>query len=312
MVLLSKITNNNKQYNYILLAENFYLNNDKEKAISFYGKALEFTEEIGEYTSILYNIAEIYDELDYMEKSLFTYEKITKINPGEAGAYYGMAMLYEKMNDFDKALEYYHKAIDMDPNYDRAYYYAANIFDEKGNKDKAIEYYNKVIELAPDDYISYNNIGSIYEELGQYNKALKFIEKSLELEPEYYKALFNKGVVLKALGDNKKALEYYYRVIDIYPEYPYSFLNISAIYIEEKRYEDTIDLLTDGINHNPDGHDLYYNRACCYSLLNDDRRAISDLRKAIVLLPSIIEYIRTDKDFVNLHDNKDFIKLINR
>ena len=309
---MSKITSNNKQYNYILLAENFYLNNDKKKSISFYRKALEFTEEIGEYTSILYNIAEIYDELDCIEKSLSTYENITRINPKEAGAHYGMAMIYEKMNDFDKALVYYHKAIDIDPNYDRAYYYAANIFDEKGNKDKAIDYYNRVIELAPDDYISYNNIGSIYEELGQYEKALKFIEKSLEIEPEYYKALFNMGVVSKALGDNKKALEYYYKVIDINPKYSYGFLNISAIYIEEKRYEDTIELLTEGINNNPDAHDLYYNRACCYSLLNNHRKAINDLRKAVILLPSIIEYIKSDKDFLGLHENKDFIKLINR
>lgn len=309
---MSKITSNSKQYNYILLAENFYLNNDKEKAINFYGRALEFTEETEEYISILYNIAEIYDELDYMENSLSTYEKITRLNPKEAGAYYGMAMIYEKMNDFDKALVYYDEAIDIDPNYDRAYYYAANIFDEKGNKDKAIEYYNKVIQLVPDDYISYNNIGSIYEELGQYKKALKFIKKSLEIEPEYYKALFNMGVVSKALGDNKKALEYYYKVVDINPKFSYTFLNISAIYIEEKRYNDTINLLTEGIKYSPDAHDLYYNRACCYSLLDDARRAINDLRKAIVLCPSIIEYIKTDKDFVKLYDNKDFIKLINR
>ena len=39
-----------------------------------------------------------------MEKSLYTYANIIKINPKEAGAYYGMAMIYEKMNDFDKGI----------------------------------------------------------------------------------------------------------------------------------------------------------------------------------------------------------------
>ena len=46
---------------------------------------------------------------------------------------------------------------------------------------------------------------------------------------------------------------------------------MSAIYIEDKEYLKSIEILTEGINNNPEAHDLYYNRACSYALLvNED------------------------------------------
>ena len=154
-----KIKDSDRQYNYVLLAENAYLNDNKKRAIDFYEKALRFRGELKDNIAILYNIAHIYDELELLSESLAYYEKILDMNPEEEGAYYGKAMIYEKMGYKHKALDYYHKAIEIDPYYDRAYYYAANIFDEMGNKDKAIEYYLKVIKLVSEDYVTYNNIG---------------------------------------------------------------------------------------------------------------------------------------------------------
>ena len=120
------------------------------------------------------------------------------------------------------------------------------------------------------------------------------------------------GVVYKALGDNEKSLDYYYKSIDIYPFYANTYLNISAIYIEEKKYEDSMEALIQGIINNPEAHDLYYNRAFCYAILGKKKEAIKDLRKAVVLLPSIIEYIKKDKDFETLLDELEFVELINK
>jgi len=299
-----------RKNNYLLLAEEAYLDGKKEKAIEFYKKALQFKGNIEDDIAILYNMAEIYDEIDKPLYAIERYRKILRLNPLEAGAYYGIAIMEERLSNKEKALEYYHKAIEIDPNYDRAYYYAANLYDEMGNREKALEYYKKVVELAPNDYIAYNNIGSLYEEMGDLDNALKYIKKSLSLEEGYYKAWFNLGVVYKALGDNEMALDCYYKSKEKYPYYANTYLNISAIYIEEKRYLDAIHLLTEGISFNPNGHDLYYNRACCYSILGEKEKAIKDLKEALTLFPSIIKYIRIDKDFYNLYDQKEFLELI--
>ena len=140
-----------RRQNYIILAENSYLDDNMERAIKFYIKALQFNGNKSENMEILYNIAIIYDEMDMPEKALKTYEKIGKIDESEAGAFYGMGTMYERLDDKEKALKSYLKAVEIDPDYDRAYFYIANIYDEIGDKDNAIRYYKKVISLNPND-----------------------------------------------------------------------------------------------------------------------------------------------------------------
>lgn len=146
--------------------------------------------------------------------------------------------------------------------------------------------------------------------MGEYNEAYKMLEKSIEINSEFYKSLFNMGVVYKRLEDKNKALKYYYKALEYNKEYHYIYLNISAIYIEEKEYNKSIDILTEGIGNNLTKEDLYYNKACCYSLLGFEEKAVKDIRKSIVLNPSIKQYVEKDKDFYNLYNNKEFKKII--
>ncbi|MFS8541878.1 MAG: tetratricopeptide repeat protein, partial [Tissierellales bacterium] len=148
-----QLSKRDRRKNYIILAENSYLNGNKDRAVQFYTKALEFEGDEEETIQILYNIAIIYDEMDEPEKALLTYKKITEVDENQAGAFYGMATMYERLDDKDKALECYFKATEIDPYYDRAYFYIANIYDEKGEDEKAIHYYKKVLSLKPDDYM---------------------------------------------------------------------------------------------------------------------------------------------------------------
>ena len=108
------------------------------------------------------------------------------------------------------------------------------------------------------------------------------------------------------------ALKYYYKSLELNKSYHYTYLNISAIYIEEKDYEKSIEILTEGIEFNEDAEDLYYNRACCYAILGREDEAIKDLKRALSINFDIIEWIVKDKDFKNLYDNEEFIKLIKK
>ncbi len=118
------------------------------------------------------------------------------------------------------------------------------------------------------------------------------------------------GVVYKRLGDNENALEFYYESLEYNKNYHVTYLNISAIYIEEKEYKRSIDILTKGISENPYAEDLYYNRACCYAILEKSELAIKDIRKSLLLNPSIIFWVERDKDFKSLYDNREFKNIL--
>ena len=70
-----KLNFSDRKYNYVLLAENAYLSGKKERAIEFYKKAIQFKGDIGGDIAILYNIAQIYDEIDKPIYAIETYKR---------------------------------------------------------------------------------------------------------------------------------------------------------------------------------------------------------------------------------------------
>lgn len=309
-VLEKEVLTINKAKNYLVLGNNFYVDNKKIKSIKAYEKSLEFIEDLEARKDILFNIAHIYGEMGDHIKAIEAYEKILAMDKTEAGAYYGLAIVQEDLGELELSLKLYNKAIEMDSEYDRAYFFGANIYDVLGETEKAIEYYRQVINLVPDDYMAYNNLGAIYEERGEYQVAKDYIEKSIEINDDYDKAYYNLGVINKRLGNDDEALKLYERAKEINPHYGNIYLNISEILIDRDLFLETIDLLSEGIINNPDVEELYYNRACCYSILRMETKAISDVRDAIRLNPSAIYDVIDDEDFDNLLDNLEFQKII--
>ena len=57
--LTKKIKEHERQKNYIILAENAYLSNNKKEAIKFYNKALKFRIDQDNHITILYNMGQI-------------------------------------------------------------------------------------------------------------------------------------------------------------------------------------------------------------------------------------------------------------
>ena len=158
-----------KRNNYILLAENFYLNGNKENAIKFYKKALFYDGPEEDTLIIMSNIAAIYGELEKFEEALGMYNRIIDFDSQNYEVYFNMALIEEQRSNIDVALSFYDKVVEINPTFGKAYYNIATIYDNLGDREKAIEFFYKVLVYCPKDYISYNNIGSIYEEMGEYD-----------------------------------------------------------------------------------------------------------------------------------------------
>ena len=103
-ILVNTLKNSRLRKNYILLAENEYLQGNKEKAIDFYLKSLEFKGSKEEDIEILFNLALIYDELDLALESKKAYERIIELDNNNPGAYYGVAIMEERLGDYQQAL----------------------------------------------------------------------------------------------------------------------------------------------------------------------------------------------------------------
>lgn len=283
--------------NYLFLAEDFLIDDDYDKAEDLLLKSLNFTSEkdLDERISVYFELADIYLKKEAYEEAKNYFEKILALKE-MPGAYYGLAITNDfEGGDTNYSIEYYKRAIDLDHTYDRAHYYLAHAYDKLGESKLAIEEFKKVIDLDEFDFVAYNDLGSIYEVLNKNELAENYVKKSLYIKEDYGRALYNMGVLCKKKGDNKQALKYYYDAIGKFED-PFLFLNMSAIYIEEKDYEAAIDILSRGLIDFPKSVNLHYNKACSFHLLGRDDLAKEEIIKAIEINPDAYDWALRDDD----------------
>ena len=290
----------NKFKNYLLLSLSFKDEGEYRKALDMLEKAKHFAVSEEQIIDIEFEVADVYILMEEFSAAMNCYKKIYLMDSTQSGAYYGYALSNElNGGDINLSIDFYEEAIKLDETYDRAYYYASILYDELGEEDKAIEYLLKCIELNDDDYIAYNDLGSLYERRGELELALEYLEKSIHLCDEYGLSLFNMGVVKNALGKRDEALFYYYKAKEE-DDNEYIYLNISAMYIEDERYEDSIEILTEGLKRVGDSVILFYNRACSYSKLGDVNRAERDFLLALKCDERALEWAIEDDDLNGL------------
>lgn len=283
--------------NYLILAEEFLLNEDYDKAEDLLIKSLKFTsdEDIDEKISVYFELCDIFLKKEKFNEARTYFNKILDLKE-MPGAYYGLAICNDFCNgDINYSIKNYKLAISLDENYDRAHYYLAHAYDKIGNSNLAIDELKKVIDIDEFDFVSYNDLGSIYEVLNKDDAAEFYVKKSLDIKSDYGRALYNMGVLSKKKGDNKLALKYYYEAIGKFED-PFLFLNMSAIYIENKDYKSAINILDKGLEDFPNSVNLHYNKACSFHLLGRDDKAKDEIIKAIEINSDAYIWAQTDDD----------------
>lgn len=290
---------NRKYNNYLIMANDFLYKGKYDSAQKSFEKAYFYALTDKEKIDALYEVADICLMDSEYQRAYEIYCQIIKLNEKEIGAYYGKAICFDYKNDLNSAIENFKKAIEIDYFYDRAHYYLACDYDRLNMREEAIRELKICIELDPYDYVSYSDLGAFYEESKEYEKALFYINKSLEIANSYGRALYNKGVVFSKMKNKKEALKAYYLALDNSNDQDI-YLNISVIYIENKDFEKSADILLEGISENPNSVNLHYNLACTFENLNRRQDAKKHLREAIKLNKDALLWAKKDKDLKKL------------
>ncbi len=82
-------------------------------------------------------------------EAMSNYQKITQIEPNNAGAYLNLGLVYMDTNAFADAVTQFNIAIDKSPRYAKAYFYRGQCADLQRDKAKAIADYKTALQLFP-------------------------------------------------------------------------------------------------------------------------------------------------------------------
>ena len=96
-----------------------------------------------------------------LAKNLFI--KAINLNSKFTDAHYNLANIYNKLNELDKAITSYRKVIEIDKNYFKAYNNLGNIFRKKKSYKVALEYYILSLKINPNYKRAYYNLAGLLQ-----------------------------------------------------------------------------------------------------------------------------------------------------
>jgi tetratricopeptide (TPR) repeat protein len=176
---------------------------------------------------------EDYRNNNQYDKALAAYTKAIEVNPQYAEAYLRRGNVYHDLKEYDKAIKDYNKAmadynkaleIELEDVY-ASYKNRGNVYYNLKEYDKAMADYNKVLEIDPQDAHAYLRRGIVYYDLKEYDKAMADYNKAIEINPQYAMAYNNRGLVYYNLKEYDKAIKDYNKALEIDPKVPYASNN---------------------------------------------------------------------------------------
>ncbi len=260
-----------------------------------------------------------------IEFAIQLFQKAIELDPRYASAYAGLGEAYATLyHDYDnkeiwldKAIESAFKALMYDPTLSEAYAALGLAYFSKKSIDEAITSTNKAIELDPSNFVAYWILGCIYHANDRDNEALEMYKKAVELNPDFHTAYGGLRMVYDSMGDEENRNKTVQKLLEVYPKYlsknpddARSHIYFAIDLAMVGRNEEAKVQAAKALELSPGDSLMFYNAACCYARMNENKLAIDALRKSMNAGLEDIEWTKRDPDLEGLHNEPEFIELM--
>lgn len=227
--------------------------------------------------------AEIYYNIDNIEKTFEDYAIAIKINPKNPSLYIHRAEIYYELQNFASAEADYKKALSIDESLTSAYAGLGRNYIELKLYQEADKVLNKLIKLAPESDIAYQYRGWLYYEQKQYDDAINDLYKSIQLDESNnisQNLFISYAEKNYPLAHSKIAAQ-----IALNPDKEVWYIIRTSVYENQNKYfkaiEDYNKILT--LSEENFKASIYNYRGKCYLNANVFDKALADFSKAIEL-----------------------------
>ena len=148
-----------------------------------------------------YNLANIYLDLEQLERAELEYRAALKLKPNYYSAELGLGSVKNKKKEYNLAINHFLNSITLmkqttgKSDYPLARLNLGEIYGKKKNYDKAILELKLALKMDPSMYLAHYNLGTAYMLKGFYDNAEISFKACLKIRPNHEPALFNLGRV---------------------------------------------------------------------------------------------------------------------
>ena len=210
--------------------------------------------------------------------------------------------IYHALGDYRSAEREYKDSLQLNSACAETHGNLANIYFESGRIDEAFSEYTTAINLNPYNPIHYSDFGRLYSRLNRWEKAVKLFEQSLSIDsvsPGVESTYAQLGDAYLNLGKYIEAETAYRKAMEIAPKDAPILYKIGQVKYLEGEHKEAIKWFDKANKLDKYAWQIYYARGIVYYKLNNEKKAIADLREAVE---------KAREQNIDLLSNPDFLK----
>lgn len=218
-------------------------------------------------------VGDLYDLKDNYKRAIDYYLEALLLDSENLGIYKKIIDILVKHKQFEEAEQYFKKLLSISNRFEilKDYVFFKVIsWGDFSNIDSLIELLDQTLEKDKNDIDLISLKGFLLLNFkNEIDLAKILFERCLEINSNYIHAINNLGVCLLRKKENKKAEKYFQLGLEVDPyNYPFTYQNLTNVYLSEHKDKEAIDLLEIAIFKNVSiGNE--YNHVYGWLLLND-------------------------------------------
>lgn len=186
----------------------------------------------------------------------------------------------------------------------------------EGDYETAYDSFEELLELEPESIEATIGAATALNGLEEYSDSLEMIEEAIEIEPENYQLWVVKAQAKHGLKQHQEAISCYERAFELNPPQDtvsviWNYKSISLY--ELSRYQDSIQAVNKALELNLKSSqvgDAIYLQARCYASLEDDGLALTSLKTALELKPSLKIWIKKASEWNRFYSDTRFQAIV--
>ena len=221
------------------------------------------------------------------QKAIACYRRAINIKPESIEAYWRLGEIAVAKGDSKTANAYYQRALKIAPNRVQNYILVAETLTQQGNWSAAKAYYQKALTLEPNNAEIYALLGEVQIKLQRYEDAVKTLQQAIGHNPQLWRAYHLLGDALSQQKLWQKAVGTYEKAIlfnsDSYSQTHYC---LGLAHFELEQYPEAVKALNKSIELDNSFSWSYYHLGSALCMLEQWSEAAEALAKSIELNPN--------------------------
>lgn len=151
------------------------------------------------------------------------------------------------------------------------------------NTKQAKAFLINLVGKYPESYKGHKMLAEVYEKEGGMRKAIDEYIKAIDINKKDYESYYKISYLLNELDKKEESIQMLNELLNKNPENLKASQLLGDIYYSQERYKEALGVYMDALRYAPNDYDIYYQMGMVYSMLNDFSNAKICYEKAATI-----------------------------